>query len=75
MGPLSQPRARNDQNGALWQVCRLGWVWRPENSENSTFGDFSAPGRASDRVPTPIDVVWRVLTGSGEVLEVSGRKT
>ena len=50
-------------------------MWRPENGEKSTFDDFSAPGRASDLVPTPIDVVWRVLTGSGEVLEVSGRKT
>ena len=50
-------------------------MWRPENGEKSTFGDFSAPGRASALVPTPIDVVWRVLTGSGEVLEVLERKT
>ena len=50
-------------------------MWRPENGETTTLGDFSAPGRASDLVPTPIDVVWRVLTGSGEVLEVSGPKT
>ena len=74
-GPLSQPRTRNGQNGALWQVWRLVWAWSPENSEKSTFVDFSAPGRASDLVATPIDVVWRVLTGAGEVLEVSGRKT
>ena len=56
---------------------QLGWGWarRLQNGEKSTFDDFSAFGRASVPIPTSIDVVWRVLTGSGEVLEVSGLKT
>ena len=56
---------------------QLGWGWaqRLQNGENSTFDDFSAFGRASDLIPTSIDVVWRVLTGSGAFRVVSGRKT
>ena len=42
-------------------------MWRPANGENSTLVDCSGPGRARALIPTPIDVVWRVLTGSGEV--------